>query len=281
MIVSCSLHFHSVFAVGAFLIGAAAPCLARAAEAVDPLLNTEPASAWIVTVGGTVQVSPSFDGSRKLGPGGLPSISWRRANEPADFNNPDDSFDFTLFETGGFRFGPVANYRDARLASSDRRLTGIHKIPWTLELGGFAEYWPLQDRLRMRVELRRGFHGHAGLVADLSADWVERIGKFTLSAGPRLSLGDGRFMNTVFGITAADALSNPSFKAYKPTGGIRAFGAGAAASYAWSDVWTSTLFAHYERLVGRAAKSPIVSQIGQRDQFTVGIGLTYSFRVKR
>ena len=272
------LLFRTAHALGALAVSAVA---ASAADTTNPLLSDTPASDWIITVGGNVQVGPEFDGSRRLGPGGMPSFSWRRANEPVDFNNPDDSFDVTLFDQDGFRVGPVAAYRPARLASTDRRLTGIHGIPWTAELGGFIEYWPIRDRFRMRVEVRRGFHGHTGLVADLSADWVERIGKFTFSAGPRLSLGDGRFMNTVFGVTALDALRNPVFVAYKPSGGVRSLGAGAALSYAWSPAWTSIVFAHYERLVGRAAKSPIVIQVGQRDQFTFGVGLTYSFRVAR
>jgi molecular chaperone DnaK (HSP70) len=36
-----------------------------------------------------------------------------------------------------------------------------------------------------------------------------------------------------------------------------------------------------ERLVGDAAKSPIVRQFGSRDQLSAGIGLSYTFTVKR
>jgi outer membrane protein len=40
-------------------------------------------------------------------------------------------------------------------------------------------------------------------------------------------------------------------------------------------------FARYERLVGDAAKSPIVRDFGSRDQLSAGIGLNYTFTIKR
>ena len=38
-------------------------------------------------------------------------------------------------------------------------------------------------------------------------------------------------------------------------------------------------FARYERLVGDAAKSPIVREFGSRNQLSAGIGLSYTFTV--
>ena len=40
-------------------------------------------------------------------------------------------------------------------------------------------------------------------------------------------------------------------------------------------------YARYERLVGDAAKSPIVREFGSRNQFSAGAGLNYTFRIKR
>ena len=60
---------------------------------------------------------------------------------------------------------------------------------------------------------------------------------------------------------------------------MRGVGAGAAISHAFSPTWTRTVFTRYERLVVSAARSPIVTNFGQRDQVMAGIGFTYSFRV--
>jgi outer membrane protein len=40
-------------------------------------------------------------------------------------------------------------------------------------------------------------------------------------------------------------------------------------------------YARYARLVGDAAKSPIVRQFGSRNQLSGGIGLNYTFVIRR
>jgi outer membrane scaffolding protein for murein synthesis (MipA/OmpV family) len=260
----------------------AALCAAGSAHAADTTpspLSATPASGWIVTLGGSAQISPKYDGANKLGFSGTPSLSWRRVGEEAGFSAPDDGLDYALYETKTFSFGPVANFREGRYTGSNGRLTGLKDVPWTIEAGAFVEFWPIENRLRTRIEVRQGFHGHHGIVADLSADWVEKFGKFTLSGGPRLSLGDASFMRKNFGVTPTEALANGLLTPFKAKGGVRAAGVGAALEYEWSPVWTTTAFAKYERLLGDAGRSPIVQTVGNRDQFTFGLGATYSFHI--
>ena len=45
--------------------------------------------------------------------------------------------------------------------------------------------------------------------------------------------------------------------------------------------WGVFGYARYERLVGDAAKSPVVREFGSRNQMSAGIGLNYTFTVKR
>jgi outer membrane protein len=40
-------------------------------------------------------------------------------------------------------------------------------------------------------------------------------------------------------------------------------------------------YARYERLVGDAAKSPIVRDLGTRNQLSGGLGVSYTFIMKR
>lgn len=260
------------------LAGLCAAAPARAADPAVPYLASEPASGWIVTLGGSAEFGPSYDGARKAGFSGMPSLSWRRAGEDAGFSAPDDGLDYALYETKRFSFGPVASFRAGRYSGSDRRLFGLRDVPWTIEAGAFAEFWPIEERLRTRVEIRQGFHGHHGVVADLSADWVERFGAFTLSGGPRLSLGSTAFMRRNFGVTPGEALLNGWVSPFKAKGGARSAGVGAALDYQWSPVWTTGVYAKYERLLDSAGDSSIVRVLGQRDQATFGIRASYSFK---
>ncbi len=247
----------------------------------DSLFSSKPASTWIVTVGATARLSPDYEGAISLRGGAFPSLSWRREGDDVEFSSPDDGIDLTLYADKTFRFGPVLNIQGGRYLKADRRLAGLRKVPWSAEAGAFAEYWPIQDRLRTRIEIRYGLHGHTGLVGDLSADYVARFGRLTLSGGPRLTVAGSRFMNANFGVTPAEALLNGHVAAFKAKAGVKAVGVGVAATYALSQNWTGTVFHRFDYLTGDAAASPITKAVGQRTQFTFGVSAAYSFRLDR
>jgi len=249
------------------------------AQAADPLFSPQPlqnASGWIVTVKGNLRVGPSYPGSDEFSVIGYPSFSIRRAGTVERFSAPDDGLSFSFLEESAFRFGVVGRFQGGRYLQDDRRLFGLEKIDWAVEPGVFVEYWPLEF-LRARAEIRRGFNGHEGFVADLGLDAVQRFGAFTLSVGPRLSLGDSEFARTYFGVTPAEAALNGQVAAYRPSGGITSVGATGAVSYDWSPQWSTTAFVTYKHLVGDAADSPIVQRFGSEHQVGLGLTVSYSF----
>ena len=149
----------------------------------------------------------------------------------------------------------------------------------TVELGGFVEYYPV-DWFRTRGELRQGIGGHHGVVADLSADFiVPVIQRFTVSAGPRFTLESTKATSPYFGIDAVQAMATglPMFDA---KGGAHSVGAGAQVSYRIDPQWEVHSYVEYERLLGDAAKSPLVALRGSPNQTTFGIGASYSFDIK-
>lgn len=252
---------------------------ANADEVTPALTDPAPAKGWIITLGGSLQLGPKYDGANSAGPSFMPSISWRRVGEPAGFSAPDDGFSLALYEADRFSLGAVGSYRPGRYSSSSPRLIGMHDVPWSIEAGAFAEYWLISDRFRTRVEVRQGFYGHHGIVADFFADWVERLGGFTFAVGPRLTLGSTSFMRRNFGVRPEEAAVNGMIMPYRPGGGAKSVGLASSLEYAWSPTFSSTFFARYDRLVDDAARSPLVEPLGQRDQFSFGVGVNYSFQV--
>ncbi|MBZ6078871.1 MipA/OmpV family protein [Microvirga puerhi] len=253
---------------------------AQAQDILSPTPSAEASSAWIVTLTGTGLVSPKYEGASAYGLSGFPSVGFRHPNEPEEFSAPDDSLDYTLFSTSGWKVGPVANIRSGRSAQDDSRLSGLRNYPWAIEAGVFVEYWPIQDRLRTRLEVRHGLHRHDGFVADLSADLIQKFGAFTLSGGPRASLADNSIMEKEFGISPAGALRNGMLPAFSAHGGVKSVGLEAAVSYDWSDQWRTTVFQRYDRLVGDAGASPITTRLGSRNQLIFGLELTYAFELR-
>jgi outer membrane scaffolding protein for murein synthesis (MipA/OmpV family) len=238
------------------------------------------ADGWIITIKANLQADPSYPGSDELSFIGYPSLSFRRVGTPERFSAPDDGLSFSFLDESAFRFGFVGRFQSGRYLDDDRRLVGLEKIDWALEPGVFLEYWPVEF-LRARAEIRRGFNGHEGFVADLGLDLVQRFGAFTVSAGPRLSLGDDEFTRTYFGVTPVEAALNGEVTPYDPSGGITSVGVAASATYAWSEQWSTTAFVSYKHLVGDAADSPIVKQFGSENQVGVGLTISYSFSTGR
>jgi outer membrane protein len=68
---------------------------------------------------------------------------------------------------------------------------------------------------------------------------------------------------------------------FRPSGGIYGVALASGLTLQLSDHWGLFSYARYERLIGDAAKSPIVRQFGSRNQISGGLGLSYTFTVKR
>jgi outer membrane scaffolding protein for murein synthesis (MipA/OmpV family) len=231
---------------------------------------------YIVTLTANGQFQPTFPGSDKLTGMVYPAISIRRADEPPRFAAPDDGFSFSFLDSTKLRIGFVGRYDSGRYLDDDRRLFGLHKVPWDVELGGFIEYWPV-SWVRARIELRHGTRDGIGFVGNAGIDFVRRLDRFTFSLGPRMTFADTEYNREYFGVNLLEAALNGRVTPYRPQGGINSFGALGAVTYQWNDTWATTGYVGYNRLVSNAADSPIVRRIGSENQFTVGASISYSF----
>ena len=229
-----------------------------------------------VGVGG--QLKPKFIGSDETQVLPLFDVDIARGDNLFPFEAPDDGFGIRLFSKNGFSVGPVVNLQSKRKESDVGAPVG--KVKTTIEVGGFVEY-ELSESLRLRSELRKGLGGHDGVVGSVGADYVVRDGdKYVFSIGPRALFSNARFQRAYFGIDDAAALAS-GLPAYRPDGGIYALAAASGLTYQFSPQFGMFGYARYERLVGDAAKSPIVREFGSRNQLSGGIGLSYTFNIKR
>jgi outer membrane protein len=270
----------------AFMVSMLVPSVAAA----DPLV-TLPAppfelpvlppvsGTWTVMVGIGGAYTPDFEGANRSMLSPVPIFAIRRAGSTDQFRGPRDSASIALIDFGDLRAGPAGKFVSSRKANSYSELNGLGDVNTAVELGGFVEYYPL-DWFRTRGELRQGFGGHHGVVADLSADFiVPVIQRLTVSAGPRFTAETTKATSPYFGIDAVQAMATglPIFDA---KGGAHSVGAGAQVSYRIDPQWEVHSYVEYERLLGDAAKSPLVTVRGSPNQTTFGIGASYSFDIK-
>jgi len=232
--------------------------------------------SWTVMAGIGGEYRPDFEGSKHWMLSPIPIFTIRRAGSAEPFRAPRDSASIALIDFGDLRAGPAAKFIPGRKSYNYSELNGLGDVKAAVELGGFAEYYPV-DWFRVRSEVRQGLGGHHGAVVDLSADFVVPvIQRLTLSAGPRFTWKSTQATSPYFGIDAVQAVASglPIFDA---KGGAHSAGFGTQVKYRINPQWEVHSYIEYERLLGDAAKSPLVTTRGSVNQTTVGVGVSYAF----
>lgn len=249
------------------LIALAAPCVS--AKAQDGSESGEKRTRVILGP----QLSPSWPGADRFSIGPYVDVSRTRESE-FEYEAPDESFGSPLIHSGKFAFGPAFGFIGKRTAANVG--ADLPKVGLSIEAGGFAQVSPT-PAFRLRLEGRKGLSGHKGWVGEASADYIARDGDdWLFSIGPRVTFGDDRYHRAYFGVTPDAALAS-GLSAYNPKGGVQSVGVTAGYLRQLSRRWGVAVYGRYDRLVGDAADSPVVRQLGTRDQPSAGIALTYTF----
>ena len=266
------------FISAAALAAVTATASPAVAQSSDTNSDNNDSSIFIVTVGPGMRLRPEFPGARDRELAFYPLIQVRKAGTDPVFATPDQSLGVSLLKSEGFRAGPAIRLGQRR--DEDDAIPGIGNVKRAIEVGGFAEYY-LSPNLRARGELRKGFGGHKGLLADLGADMIvgKVTGPFHFSIGPRARLADGKYARAFYGVDAQQSAAT-GLEMHEAGGGLQSLGALGSMKYRMNGGFGVQGYARYQRLLGDAADSPLVrSSVGSRNQFEVGMGLTYSFGI--
>lgn len=273
MLKHLSLLFSLVVALGSNIAAAAEPLLEHyEPKEVDYFRFL--IGDFTVALGAKSLFEPVFSGAKKNKPTFFPIMSFNKKGTEETFSSPHDSLGAAIIETRFFRIGPILGFQSARDPSDDKALIGLKKIGLALEPGFFAEIFPTQTA-RLRVELRQGIAGHFGQVIDFSADAYALFdNKWLVALGPRLSLASARALKPYFDIDQSQSF-NTGLPLYTSKSGIKSVGFGSVIKYSWTQKVETKIYGEYERLVGSTEKSPLVSILGSKNQFTAGIGISY------
>ncbi len=252
---------------------AAAPAQAQAQSADHGAQDAEEAPRRTRVALGA-QVGPKFPGSDEAGIRPYFDLSRARGDTPFKFEAPDQGFGLTVLRAGRIEVGPSLGLEGKR----SRKDVGadLPKIGWSVEVGAFAQVY-VSDEFRLRSEVRKGVTGHKGWVGLLSADYIRRdADQWLVSIGPRMTVGDRRHQDVYFGVDPEDAIVT-GLDPYEADAGIQSVGAAGSFLYQLNPRWGIMSFAKYDRLVGDAARSPIVRELGSRNQLSGGLALSYTF----
>jgi outer membrane scaffolding protein for murein synthesis (MipA/OmpV family) len=224
-----------------------------------------------VTLGLGAEVAPDYFGASSMGVAPTGAFSIQKLVLPGGFGVGSESAlptDPGFGPRGAFRFVP------SRTASGNPELRGLDDIGDAFEVG--LGLFQITQRSRIYGEIRRGFGGHDGWVAEAGVDAILRpTDQVVLTAGPRAHWGDEDFASTYFGVTPAEA-TRSDYAAYSPDGGLVSLGVELNARYDFRNVWGLHGTLGWRQLQGDAARSPI-TEGGSEDQLGVRLIVTRTF----
>lgn len=245
------------------------------------LLTASVATAAILAAGSVVAQDRTFNFALRGGAAVAPAYP---GAEDYEFG-PDIGFTFGALRWGNTSFGTgIGNIPEnglslrgafkiigSRDVDDNPELAGLSDIDTTVELGLGVTY--RQTNWLAFGEVRQGFGGHEGVTGTLGADLIFRpTERLTITAGPRLNMGNDEFASTYFGVTAAEAAAS-SFGAFDADGGLLGAGIEVNGTYRLNDRWAVEGEVSYEKLQDSAADSPI-TRAGSDDQWRISIGLS-------
>jgi MipA family protein len=279
--------------VPVLVVTLAAPATAQGVAPGVPLSAQRPAppKAWSLTLAVAPVYAPAWQGSRDQAPSVFPDI--RLNYRDAVFFSIPDGLGWNLVNRDGWKLGPLVKLRFGRQESTggspflvtggSTALRGMGDVDLAGEAGGFAQVGFAGRKGRVRAEVRQGFGGHEGLVADVTAGWSDRFGKPTApwlwSAGVRSTFASADYVQTYFGVTPAQAGAT-GLPVYRAGSGLVSTGANASLTRPLGRGGRDgavTLFAGYDRLADTAADSSLIRERGRRDQFSLGLSYGYRF----
>jgi outer membrane scaffolding protein for murein synthesis (MipA/OmpV family) len=230
---------------------------------------------WQVELGLGTNFGPVGDGLSRYKIQGGPAVDIRYKD--IFFISSGEGIGANLFSFRHISVGGAITYDLGRGQHVDGKiLTGMGDIHPTPELKFFAttvvsESFPLTIRVDIRKQLGASF----GYVGDVGA-YMPMPGssaKFAWFLGPTVTVADGRYMQTYFGVSHNQSAST-NYQYFKAHAGIKTAGIGISTNYFVTQSVIVSVDGAYDRLLGDAAKSPISDT---KNEAVVSLALTYKF----
>ncbi|MFM9940524.1 MAG: MipA/OmpV family protein [Hyphomicrobiaceae bacterium] len=241
-----------------------------------PVLASEPVQ---LQAGVAVQVAPRYEGSQDFRIIGIPVVMpGRMGDDDRRFQFKGlDHLQYALVSTNGFQFGPLVGYRTGRDQDEGRRLHGLGDIDGGVVAGGFAAY--RFGALRASLSYHHQLSGDdTGGVLKAGIDGRHDVSKiWRLTGGVGVTWADDDYMQSFFGVTAAQALTS-GHRAFSAEAGLKDVNLSLGSELQLAPQWMLRLNGRYARLVGDAGDSPVIDT---RDQWSGGAAITYSFTIPR
>jgi outer membrane scaffolding protein for murein synthesis (MipA/OmpV family) len=227
------------------------------------------------SIGGGIGVKPDYEGSSDYEFVPLPAGSARFGNgmyiQLLGLN-----LRANLIPSNMWRLGPVYNYRQERSDVENNRVDDMKNISDANELGIFGGFeW---NNWFVFLDIL-GDTGNAynGWYATLKGGYNYVISKaWMLSMGAHTTYADDDYMQTYFGVSAADS-ARSGLKRYNADSGMKDVGIDLGLNWNFASSWDLRGIASISQLIGDADDSSPVVNEGSETQFMGGVMVLFKF----
>ncbi|HWG80976.1 MAG TPA: MipA/OmpV family protein [Stellaceae bacterium] len=236
-------------------------------DLLEPLMGPQP--TWRGYAGAGVAFQPVYEGSQRYHALPAPIVDIRYKD--LAFLSVGEGVGVNLLRGSFYRAGVALTYDLGRDQHAATRLKGLGTIGVAPEAKLFADFAVLP--FIFDIDLRRAIGGTDGYIGDIGMHVpIPLASNVFLFAGPSVTFASGRYMQSYFGVSSAQAV-NSQFRPFDAYGGVKRAGFGLTAVYQ-IDQWLLVSDGAAQRLLGAAARSPIVES---KAEFSIDLNAVYKF----
>ena len=188
--------------------------------------------------------------------------------------NTDDGFIWSALNTGDWTAGPFINYLPGRNANGSLR--GLRDVSDRAQLGSFVQYSPAEF-WRLYAQLGQAVGGAGGVLGQVGGELGYPLGLGVIGSSQLAAhFADGRQASTFFGVSAAESQAS-GISRYNASGGLQNLTLTQNVEFALAEHWSVVASASWIHLLGSAADSSIVKELGDVNQGSVQTAVSYKF----
>jgi outer membrane protein len=176
-----------------------------------------------------------------------------------------------------WEIGPVVQYRFKRDGDVDNsKVAHMQTVPNEQEAGGFVGWHAGHLLLSMTGVYDISGESDGTLFYFNGLYRMPVNDRFEMAVGAQATWASNDYMETYFGVSGPNATSS-GLPRYSANSGLKDAGVGLTGHYKFTRTWGMIGNVSYTRMLNDAEDSPLVKQVGDENQYTAIVALTYNF----